>query len=122
MPYEEQDFVSFANLGHGAAIERFDDEWSRLLSNLVDPNTTEAARTITLKVKVKPNKERSCASVDVACVSTLAPTVPFSTQMFVAQGVGKCVAVEHNPEQLRMDLSPGKPQLVSERTIGGDVK
>lgn len=122
MAYEEQDFVSLANLGHGAAIERFDDEWQRLLANAMDPNTTEAARSITLKVKVKPNKERSAVLVDVSCASTLAPTMPFSTQMFIAQSVGRAVAVEHNPQQLRMDLQPGKPQLVSDRVKGGDVQ
>jgi hypothetical protein len=71
---------------------------------------------------VKPNKERSAVSVDVSCASTLAPTMPFCTQMFIAQSVGRAVAVEHNPKQLSMNLQPGKPQLVGERKTGGDVQ
>ncbi|OPY14678.1 MAG: hypothetical protein A4E69_01061 [Syntrophus sp. PtaB.Bin138] len=120
--YDENDFVSLLNLGHGAAIERFDYEFQRAVANCLDPNTSGGVRTITLKVKLKPNEQRTSGSVSVDCSSTLAAVKPFTTEVFIAQGAGRAVAVEHNPHQLQMDLQPGKPQLVSDRAMGGDAQ
>lgn len=96
---QESELVSLANLGHGAAIERFDDEFQRALNNIIDPNTGEGARTITLKVKLKPNNGRTSCTVAVICSSTLACAKPFETQLFVGKDRGTARASEYNPEQ-----------------------
>lgn len=117
---EESDLVSLANLGKGAAIERFDDEFSRALNNVVDPNTGEGARTITLKVKIKPNANRTACDVAVVCTSTLACAKPFQTQIFVGKERGQAKATEYNPEQQFPLLSTEPTPLRSVQA--GEVK
>ena len=61
--------LSLANLGGGAAVEKFDTELQKVLDNIADPNTVEnAGREVTLKVKIKP-KERDYAKVQILCGS-----------------------------------------------------
>lgn len=65
--------VSLANLAHGAAIERFDAELTRVLENIADPNTMlKKARVISLKVKIIPSRDRDVGAVSIECASTLA--------------------------------------------------
>jgi len=105
--------VSLATLGGGSAIERFDDELRRVLSNIIDPNTTDGAREVTLKVKIKPNEDRDRCDVDVTCSSRICPAKSFSTMMFVGSTPSGAVATEHNPKQLQMDLDAARsPKIV----------
>ncbi|KAA0888804.1 hypothetical protein [Oryzomonas rubra] len=105
---EEEDIVSLLNLGRGAAIEKFDDEFKRVLDNVVDLNTTEGVREITLKVKIKPNADRDRCDVSVDCGSKLASVKPFNTMMFVGRTPQGAVATECNPHQLQLDLDATK--------------
>lgn len=105
---QEMELSSLANLGHGAAIERFDDEMERALQNIMDINTTEDVREVRLIVKLKPNEERTACAVAVACTSKLAPGRPFGTTLFPTMDGEKAVAIEHNPQQMQL---PGvKPE------------
>jgi len=106
---EQPDLVSLANLGRGGAIERFDDEFQRALENILDPNTGESARTVTLKVKLKPNADRTWCDVGVSCSATLASAKPFTTQVFVGKQRGKAIASEYNPEQLKLPVEDPAP-------------
>ena len=106
---EVEDLVSLANLGRGGAIERLDDEFQRALENILDPNTGESARTETLKVKMKPNADRTWCNVDVSCSATLASAKPFGTQIFVGKQRGKAIASEYNPEQLKLPQTEPTP-------------
>lgn len=115
---EASDLVSLANLGRGGAIERFDDEFARALDNVLDVNTGESARTITLKVKLKPNKDRSFCMVDVSCSASLASASPFQTQIFVGKDRGKSIATEHNPEQLKLPITEPTPL----RSVAGELR
>jgi hypothetical protein len=109
--------VSLDNLGRGAAIERFDDELRRVLENILDPNTTIAKRSVTLKVTIKPDEERALCQVDVDCKSSMAPVRPFKTNMFVGRDSHGVIATEHNPNQMRLDFDVNKPRIVDN---GGD--
>jgi hypothetical protein len=106
---EVEDLVSLANLGRGGAIERFDDEFQRALDNVLDPNTGESARTVTLKVKLKPNADRTWCKVDVSCSASLASAKPFETQIFVGKQRGKSMATEYNPQQLKLPVEEPTP-------------
>lgn len=117
---EQPDLVSLANLGRGGAIERFDDEFQRALENVLDPNTGESARTVTLKVKMKPNADRTWCSVDVSCSASLASAKPFATQIFVGKQRGKAIASEYNPEQLKLPVE--EPTPLREVNGAGRVK
>lgn len=97
--------MSLKSIGNGAAIELFDVELKRALENIMDPNTEpKKARTITLKVTLKPDEEREYASITIQAVSSLAPIQPYSSHCFLGKDRNGVVATEHNPKQLNMDL------------------
>jgi hypothetical protein len=98
--------MSLATVHGGAAIERFDDELKRVLQNIADINTGTGGRTVTLKIKLKPDRDRTFCAVSVAVTSTMAPAEAFETQIFLGRKDGDCVAFEHNPQQLPLDMSP----------------
>lgn len=86
-----EQIVSLANLGEGAVIEAFDTELQRVLQNIVDPNTdAKQAREITLKVKIKPDSERSIGMVSIVATSKLAPAKPVESTILIGSA-GKLV-------------------------------
>lgn len=103
---DEHDNLSLLNLARGGAIEQFDLELKRVLDNILDPNTGEGAREIMLKVKIKPEgRDRDLCSVAVGCASKLQPVMPVATRIFVGRDpVHGAVAMEHNPQQMRLEL------------------
>lgn len=88
--------VSLATLANGVAVERFDYELNRVLENIADYNTSATAmREVTLKIKLKPNEERSFSIVDIHASSKLAPIKPETTSLYI----NGSVASEFNPRQ-----------------------
>jgi hypothetical protein len=109
----EDDMVSLANLGRGAAIERFDDEFKRVLANILDPNTTPGAREINLRVKIKPNEARDFCTVNVFCTSKVSAAKPFETQFFVGRDSRGIKATEHNPQQMKLGIDQPSGKVVN---------
>lgn len=117
----EENLVSLSNLARGAVVERFDDELRRCLENIQDPNTTLAVRTITLKVKIKPDQNRDFGGVGVTCSSTLAPACPVETKISIGKDKSGAIATEFDSRQ------PGLPGVVETkpaavlpiRSVGG---
>ena len=103
--------LTLDNLGGGAAQEQFNHELSKVLANILDPNTKPTAlRGLTLTVKFKPDEDREMVDVEVNCSSKLATIKPFPTQIYMSVGEdGQAVAMEYNPKQMHM-----KDQLVEE--------
>lgn len=99
--------VSLETLGFGAAAEMFQAELEKLVFNIADPNTKpELERNITLKLVVKPTKDRSMCAVEIHCDSKLAPVLPFESTMFVGVEHGVAVASEYNPQQQQLFSKP----------------
>lgn len=73
--YTSPNKLSLANLKNGAAIEAVDEELAGVLENIQDLNTQPTAvREITMKVKIKPDEDRSLCDIMVTCwPSKLAP-------------------------------------------------
>ena len=108
--------VTLENLGNGAAAEMFQAELNNVIFNIMDPNTKpDALRSVTLKMKVKPSKERTMCSVEIACESRLAPSLPFESTLFVGIEHGEATATEYNPNQQRIPfpepIREEKPKL-----------
>ena len=81
--------TSLLNLLRGGVIELFDDELQAVADNILDPNTSETAtRSVTLKVTIKPDADRSTAKTEVAVTAKLAPVRPQATRLFVGQQRG----------------------------------
>lgn len=112
-----QDKVSLANLGRGAAIERFDDEFLRVIENILDPNTADGPRAINLKVTVNPNEERTSAGLSISVTSSVRGAKSVPAMIFIGKDRGQAVAFEHNPEQLKLKLMQKTPvvALVDEK-------
>lgn len=98
--------VSLENLGKGAARELFDRELCSVIENILDPNTpAEKPRTVTLKMTIKPDKERSAGSVAISCVSKLAAVSQYDTRIYMAFGPDGAMATEHNSKQAQLDFA-----------------
>lgn len=110
---KQQQYVSLDNLGHGAAAEMFEAELARVIANISDPNTKpDEARSLTLKLKIKPSKDRTLCAVSISCEGKLAAVQPFETQMFIGMDKGKGVASEYNPAQGNLTVKNDEGQDV----------
>lgn len=101
------DKESILRMAAGAIEERVDAEVSRVVENVLDPNTKpDAKRKITLTLEFLPDPEREHITVNVTTKTVLCPANPVRTSMFItADGDGKMViaeAVPQIPGQLNM--------------------
>ena len=100
----EESPVTLFNLADGAAAELFDEELSRVVANILDPNTdAECVREIALKIKIKPDSDRGMGSVAVQVTSKMGPVRGVGTRFFFGRKAGKFIALENNPKQLTFD-------------------
>lgn len=101
----EKQPITLATLLGGAIVEAVDYEINNVLSNIQDPNTSSgAARTVTLSLKIKPNKERNIAQVTFQAASKLAPAEALETSILIdrnnaGQAVGFELASENQYDQ-----------------------
>ncbi|WP_270229536.1 hypothetical protein, partial [Desulfovibrio legallii] len=76
--------LNVATLSQGGAVERFQEELTRVIANITDPNTpAKKTRTVTLKMTIKPNEQRNMAEVLVATSSTICPANPIETSIYI---------------------------------------
>jgi len=115
----EQKDVSLDNLANGAVVERFNDALKEVLGNIIDPNTTHAKRAITLKVEIKPDENRNFGAIDITCKTSLAPTMPLKTKVYIGQDKTGPVATEYNPQQLALPNTSEKGTVSTLRSVGG---
>ena len=112
-----KEMLTLENLGGGAASEMFSESLEKLIENVVNPNTRpDAVRTITLKMKVKPDKQqRTLCVVELSCEEKLAAVMPFETAMFVGMDQGVAAATEYAPQkgQLFQDEQVKKNNMVA---------
>jgi hypothetical protein len=98
---------NIADLGFGVVDEMFEDAHKAVLENILDPNTSAmATREITIKISMKPGKDRKGASVKIACTKKLAPVEPFETTVWIAKDKDELVSVQHAPDQLSLFDEP----------------
>ena len=98
--------VGLVTIGGGAAVERFDYEFASVLQNIQDVNTDpKAVREVTLKVKVKPNDDRTFAINEIHATSKLAPIKPAVTSMHMSDGLNGPTATEFNPQQTNLNFN-----------------
>lgn len=113
MALNDGDTVSLDNLKGGGVRQLFDEELDKVLENIMDPNTeADAVREVTIKVKIKPDKDRSTAAVAIIPSSKLAPAVALGTRMFFGKKGGKYLAFEHDPEQMALPMDPADVSVV----------
>ena len=95
---------SMLQMARGAIQERADYEITKILDNILDPNTSAtAARKLTLTLTLKPDDTRQNIAVGVVAKSTLAATNPVTTSLYVADQDTIVEMVPQLPGQIDMD-------------------
>lgn len=76
---------SILQMARGAIQERADYEITKILDNILDPNTSATAtRKLTITLTLKPDDTRQNIAVGVVAKSALAATNPVTTSLYVA--------------------------------------
>lgn len=108
MPIEPRSTKSILEMAHGAILERVDYEMAKILDNILDANTEATAkRKMTLTLTFAPDGERATVAVSATAKTTLAPTNPAVTSLYLTEREGKVQAVEMVPQipgQTSLDL------------------
>lgn len=96
----EKDPITLSQMMGGAIIEAVDHEIANALANIQDVNTSPtAARAVTLKLKIKPNKERNIAEMTFQTSASLAPVEALETSILIDRNnAGQPVAFELRQE------------------------
>lgn len=102
------DKKSILEMSRGAIMERVDYEMGKVIDNILDPNTkANAKRKLTITLELVPDNERQQIVVQTTAKSTLVPTTPIITSLYVTgDGNGEMAVVEMVPQipgQMGMD-------------------
>ena len=115
---------SILEMVNGAIRERVDVEVNKAVDNIIDPNTEPTAkRTITLKIELKPDKERNAISVSASATAKLAPvTAVGTTLVLTGDENGEMMLAELTPQipgQMNMDGQEQKAPAILKIAYGG---
>ncbi len=98
---QKYDTKSILQMAKGAFQERVDLEMSKIIENILDPNTKPTQkRKLTMTIEFAPDDSRTDIAVNVVVKSNLAPTVPARTSLYIAgdNSTGECQVVEMVPQ------------------------
>lgn len=113
--------ISLATLDDGAIIAQADHELQQIWNNVMDPNTSPAARTLTITVKIKPDaKRREICAITSSVVKRMAPLVPVETSALVGMGRQGAEASELVSAQMPLPLQGDNVTPLSAGKQGGE--
>lgn len=106
----EHNRKSILEMAMGAFKERADYEMSKIIDNILDPNTrADKKRSLTVTIDILPDNERQNLRISTTVKSKLEPTNPVSTALYITDGQnGAPTVVEMVPQvpgQVSMDGS-----------------
>jgi hypothetical protein len=109
---QKKDRVTLANLCQGGAEEIFQRDLDKVLENICDVNTpSEAERTISLKIKLKPaNDRRSAIATFTSETKTCGVSALRGTVYIAKQADGSIEAFPDNPNQSLLFQQPTSEQ------------
>ena len=91
----ENEKKSILQMSRGAFLERADYEVTKVLENILDPNTSATAkRKITITLELKPDDTRQNIAVSCVAKSTLAATNPVTTSLYKTEGSNNMGIIE----------------------------
>lgn len=116
---EQLDRKSILESSRGAILERVDYEMGKVIDNIMDPNTKATGkRKITVTLELIPGSDRRTITLNTTAKSTLIPTDPVTTSLYITNqpGTGEMVVAEMVPQipgQMNMDGSEQKqPNII----------
>jgi hypothetical protein len=75
--------IELITIQNGAVMDLFDEEFRKVLANIQDENTvSNAERSVTIKITVKPDKTRRTGEVKTQVSCTLAKVKPAESFLF----------------------------------------
>ena len=95
--------LSLVNIKNGAAVEAFDLALAEVVRNCVDINTTMEKREITMKVTIRPTKDRDMLEFKISVNRKLAGMEPIEGLANVdvdAKGAGFVATRRNEPAQM----------------------
>lgn len=113
--------LNVSTLSGGALVERIQDEISKAIANITDPNTPpKKPRTITMKMVIKPNEHRNMAEVSVTTSSTLCPPMPIETGIYIGMdpktgevGASELTSGEDPMQHILPEVEQGMPGKIT---------
>ena len=98
---EQLDRKSILESSRGAILERVDYEMGKVIDNIMDPNTKPTGkRMITVTLELIPGSDRRTITLNTTAKSTLIPTDPVTTSLYITNqpGTGEMVVAEMVPQ------------------------
>ena len=95
--HTKEEKLSIVTFRDGAALEAIDVEIQRCCDNIVDPNTTDKKRKVTVEIDIVPpiDGKAGTASMHVGCKTSLAPDKTLSGAFSIGADIhGKAEAFE----------------------------
>lgn len=108
---EQLDKKSILEMSMGAILERVDYEMGKVIDNILDLNTKPTGkRKITVTLELIPSADRKTITVQTTAKSSLVPTDPVTTSLFITNqpNTGEMVVAEMAPQvpgQMALDGS-----------------
>ena len=105
---------SILQMARGAIMERADYEVSRIMQNILDPNTSATAvRKVTLTLSFKPDDTRQNIALSCTAKPTLAATNPIVTMLYASDEETVTEMLPQIPGQFSMDgLEQEQPETL----------
>lgn len=106
---------SILEMARGGFLERVDYEMAKIVDNILDANTKATAkRKLTITMELSPDDDRSSLGVSFVAKSTLVPTNPVNTMLYISgeTSTGEVQIVEMVPQipgQLGFDGQEQEP-------------
>lgn len=98
---EQLDKRSILEMSMGAILERVDYEMSKVIDNILDPNTKATGkRKITIGLELTPSADRKTITVQTTAKANLVPTEPVTTSLYITTqpATGEMVVAEMTPQ------------------------
>lgn len=94
--------IELQTIQNGAIVDLFNEELKKVLANIEDINTSAgSARTITIKIAIKPDDTRRSAKIQLSVDSSLAKSSPSIGLLYLDKDEkGKLAAYEDEPGNL----------------------
>ena len=90
--------LSLDNINNGAVPELFAEAWADLMKDVADiQKPADAARAVTIEIKVKPNKERGIGAVEITVKTKLPAGDPSVGYVHFAMEGEHVAAYVNNP-------------------------
>lgn len=107
--------LTIANLDNGGLNELVERELGRICESIADSNVkAEAVRTLTIKVKIKPNTKKNMAAIAYQVKSEIPSVDPGTTQAYIAMDAGELCFY---PADVRQQTLPMEPMVTEIRAV-----